>query len=229
MIEFRGRLKHTSEQRERRPSDSHCKRRETEWQSDSGTVRMGLVDRDRSPGNLLRTKTKIGFSPGTGRSCRRYKLDLKRDTRHAPAITTTVNDISPLARRAASNLIALGQDVGMVRGENGRELGPGTTKQREKEKEREREREWKEKHLATGNGNTIFTGLIIRRACDRIFRFATSIRSIRVFVSVVTIEQVVQPKKRVLRSESTKWFSVFREVFERVPFVGESQTFITFV
>ena len=138
MIEFRGRLKHTSEQRERRPSDSHCKRRETEWQSDSGTVRMGLVDRDRSPGNLLRTKTKIGFSPGTGRSCRRYKLDLKRDTRHAPAITTTVNDISPLARRAASNLIALGQDVGMVRGENGRELGPGTTKQREKERERER-------------------------------------------------------------------------------------------
>lgn len=50
-----------------------------------------------------------------------------------------VNDISPLARRAASNLIALGQDVGRADGENGRENG---------------ERQ--------GNGNNIFAALIIR-------------------------------------------------------------------
>lgn len=45
----------------------------------------------------------------------RHKLDLQRDTRHAPAITTMVNDVSLLARRASSNLIALGQDVGTMR------------------------------------------------------------------------------------------------------------------
>lgn len=85
----------------------------------------------------------------------RYKLDLKRDTRHAPAITTTVNDISPLARRAPSNLIALGQDAGTVGrpggvGNSGRLQNDGTGRE------------------CTASG-TPFTGPIIRRARDRIF------------------------------------------------------------
>lgn len=78
-------------------------------------------------------KQKSGLArvrPIAGLRCpvhRRYKLDLKRDTRHAPAITTMVNDISPLARRAASNLIALGQDVGSGGGKSGRDLDPAKT------------------------------------------------------------------------------------------------------
>lgn len=81
-------------------------------------------------GNFFPGKNKNRVCPGTMRSadrCRygRHKLDLQRDTRHAPTITTMVNDVSLLARRASSNLIALGQDVGTMREIKGKRKSGG--------------------------------------------------------------------------------------------------------
>lgn len=66
----------------------------------------------RSPGNLDENKNRVWLIA--------QKVETRFKARHAPAITTVVNDISPLSRRAASNLIALGQDVAEGQGENGR-------------------------------------------------------------------------------------------------------------
>ena len=81
-------------------------------------------------GEFFPGKNKNRVCPGTMRSAdrcryRRHKLDLQRDTRHAPAITTMVNDVSLLARRASSNLIALGQDVGTMREIKGKRKSEG--------------------------------------------------------------------------------------------------------